>query len=218
MAGRVGHDARVRLRPISSTKQLRQVDVAIFSLRYFGHCMACTSCHDWCCQFGCDVDLQERDRLLAAARGLEPFVRAPREAWFDGEAEVDADFPSGASVRAREVDGACVFRARDGRGCGIHRYALAKGLDYHALKPRVCWLYPVTWAEGVLMPSDEARSELVCAGTGPTLYEAVRDELGVAFGEALVRELDGLAAESRRPDAAEKGRALLGRLGAPVEP
>ena len=54
----------------------------------------------------------------------------------------------------------------------------------------MCWVFPVCWEGGVLQPAGEAHGELVCAGTGLSLYASVRDELRRVFGDALIHELD----------------------------
>jgi Fe-S-cluster containining protein len=178
------------LLPISSVPVLKQVDTDIFKLRYFGHCMQCTFCADSCCQYGFDVNLAERDRILAHQDELKAFVKSPPEQWFKEQVFEDPEYETGKFVRSNVVGGACVFLNPNGRGCGIHAYALAKGLDYHAIKPSVCWLFPVTWDKGVLRPSYDVNDDLVCRQMGPTLYEMSRGELQAFFGEKLVLELD----------------------------
>jgi Fe-S-cluster containining protein len=180
------------LLPISSVPVLKQVDPRIFQLRYFGHCMQCTFCGDSCCQYGCDVNLAERERILAHKDELAAFIGVPVEQWFTTEEKEDPEYESGRFVRTRTRKGACVFLNPKGRGCGIHAFALSKGLDYHRIKPSVCWLFPVTWDKGVLRPSHDVTDDLACVSTGPTLYEMSRDELKVFFGDALVNELDAL--------------------------
>ena len=180
------------LLPISSVPALRQVDTGIFTLRYFGHCMQCTYCADGCCQHGCDVNLAERDRILAVKNELAPFIASPPEQWFHDEVKDDPEYESGKFVRTRVVNGGCVFLNPKGRGCGIHAYALSKGLDYHSIKPAVCWLFPITWDKGVLRPSWDVTEDLICRSTGPFLYDMCRDELGHFFGKPLLAELDGL--------------------------
>jgi hypothetical protein len=106
----------------------------------------------------------------------------------------DPDFPGGAATRTAVVDGRCVFRQRDARGCSLHAFALARGEDYHDLKPMVSALFPVTFGDGALVCSEElVEGSLICAGEGPTAYEMARDELGYYFGSELVAELDRLA-------------------------
>lgn len=202
--------ARVLL-PISSVPALKQVETDIFKLRYFGHCMQCTFCRDSCCQYGCDVNLAERDRILAVKDELATFVASPPEKWFTTEEKEDPEYESGKFVRTQVVNGGCVFLSPKGRGCSIHAYALAKGRDYHRIKPAVCWLFPVTWDKGVLRPSSDVHDDLQCRHTGPTLYEMSRGELEAFFGEALVKELDALlttpeviAAQPQSPHAATR--------------
>jgi hypothetical protein len=173
------------------------VDDAIFDRRYFGHCFGCSFCGDACCTHGVDVSVVERDRILARAEELEPLVRIERERWFLPTLDDDADFPGGFATRTAVVDGACVFLRRDGRGCLIHAALLARGEDYHALKPMVSTLFPVTFGDGALLCSDELHdASLVCAGDGPTAYAMARAELEFYFGAELVTELDALATRS----------------------
>lgn len=173
---------------------LTAVETRIFVLRYFRACMGCGFCHDACCTEGVDVDLENVARIRALPDDFKALIATPEEDWFTGEAVADAEFPGGAHVRTAVVDGACVFRNRKGRGCLIHAYALQNGLDYHAVKPLVSTLFPVTFEHGVLAASNElADGSLVCAtGSGPTLYDGARDELLYYFGADLVAELDRL--------------------------
>jgi Fe-S-cluster containining protein len=173
---------------------VRSVDDAIFTRRYFGHCMSCGFCADWCCSHGVDVSVRERDRILARADEIEAAVRVPRARWFVDAVTEDPDFPGGAATRTAVVDGACVFLQRAGRGCTLHALALSRGEDYHAIKPMVSTLFPVTFGDGALLASEELMDgSLVCGGTGPTAYEMARTELAHYFGEELVAELDELA-------------------------
>lgn len=170
---------------------MRSVDDAIFTRRYFGHCMRCGFCRDWCCSHGVDVSVHERDRILARADEIERMVRVPREQWFVEQVTDDPDFPGGAATRTAIVDGACVFLQRSERGCALHALALASGSDYHDIKPLVSTLFPVTFGDGSLLCSEELMDgSLVCGGEGPTAYEMARDELAHYFGSELVSELD----------------------------
>jgi hypothetical protein len=174
---------------------VHSVDARIFRHRYFGACLQCSFCGDACCDHGVDVALVERDRILAHASALEPIVGSPRGSWFISAIASDADFAGGNATRTAVVDGRCVFRQRNARGCALHAFALGQGLDYHDVKPMVSALFPVTFGEGALLCSDElADGSLICAGDGPTAYEMARGELAYYFGEDLVGELDAIAA------------------------
>jgi hypothetical protein len=141
-----------------------------------------------------DVAVTERDRILAHADLLEPVIGLPPARWFETAVEPDDDFPGGGSIRTAIVNGGCVFLRRDARGCTLHGFALDRGDDYHAVKPMVSALFPVTFGSGVLLCSAELTDgSLICAGEGPTAYEMARGELEYYFGGALVSELDGLA-------------------------
>lgn len=179
--------------------QLHSVDRTIFQRRYFTHCLSCTFCHDWCCSFGVDVDRYHVDRILAHADALEAYLGIPREQWFTGEIEPDADVPGGETWRTRVVNGACVFLNREGRGCRLHAFCLERGIEHRELKSVVDVLFPLTFEEGVLCPADEVLdNSLVCLGSGPTLYQGVKDELAYCFGPELVAELDRLEATAER--------------------
>jgi hypothetical protein len=177
-----------------------RVDLAIFARRYFTACMECGFCGDWCCSHGVDVDEENVARLLAHADAIEEATGIARTRWFRAEVTSDPEFPGGAYRRTQVEGGACVFLDRERRGCRIHAFCLARGIDYHELKPLVSSLFPLTFDEGLLHPSEEALDgSLVCLDEGPTLYRGVRDELGHAFGPALLAELDAL--ETSQPAA-----------------
>lgn len=176
--------------------RLERVELAIFQLRYFTHCLSCTTCHDWCCSHGVDVDAENKARILAQADAIERSTGVSRDRFFTGGMHDDVEFPGGASTRTAVVDGACVFLDRQNRGCKLHRYAIEVGIDYHDVKPMVSALFPVTFDDGTLHASDEATDdELVCLGPGPTLYRGARSELLHYFGEGLVAELDRIERE-----------------------
>ncbi len=182
-----------------------RIDTAIFVRTYFVNCLNCSYCHDSCCQYGVDVDAVNVARLEGYAGDLEQYTGVPRARWFTGDWCDDGEFPGGRQTRTRVEDGACVFRNRHSRGCAIHSFAIERGIDYHELKPMVSVLFPVTFDDGLLHPSNEIRDRsLQCVDDGPTLYRGVRSEIGWYFGGELVEELDafeakGLAEACRRP-------------------
>ncbi len=192
------------IRPLSRAYPTRwgapvvdRVDTAVFQRTYFMNCMQCTYCHDSCCQYGVDVDVENVARLEEHAEGIARFTGVPRERWFTDEWVDDKEFPGGRQTRTRVEDGACVFRNRKGRGCMLHSYALERGIDYHHLKPMVSALFPLTFDYGLLHPSNEiVDRSLQCIDDGPTLYRGVRDEVAWYFGKDLVVELDRFEAET----------------------
>ena len=174
---------------------LHAVERRIFRLGYFRDCMKCGFCRDACCTHGVDIDLDNAARLKAMPEEFKTYVGVPDSEWFTQEAVVDSEFPSGAHVRTKVKQGACIFLNRPGRGCKIHAYCLERGLDYHLFKPLVSTLFPLTFEKGVLAASAEiADGSLVCAGEGATCYRGARGELEYYFGEALVAELDAIEA------------------------
>ncbi len=170
-----------------------RVDPRIFTRRYFMRCLECTFCHDSCCQHGCDVDAPNLARILEHADALEAYLGVPRAEWMKPAPIEDADFPGGVIQRTQVKDGRCVFLNRGARGCGIHSFCLEKGLDHRAIKPSVCWMFPVTVNAGLLdLPTEIKDPTLICLGEGPTLYESARDDLAYNFGPDLVAELDAI--------------------------
>ncbi|UJR82581.1 Hypothetical protein I5071_46460 [Sandaracinus amylolyticus] len=212
-------DVRALSRPYPARDHapvLTHVDTAIFTARYFTRCLAHPTCRDWCCSHGVDVDEANVARLLEHADELERFTGIDRARWFRDDVTRDAEFPSGAYRRTRVEDGACVFLDRSARGCRIHAFCIATGSDYHELKPMVSTLFPLTFDEGLLRPSDEVHDHsLVCLDapdtrpSSPTLYRGVRDELRFYFGEPLLAELDALEA-AHTPHAPTRLRVVPG--------
>lgn len=182
-------------------------EVAVFTRRVVADCMthrcAMQETHseklDACCQYGCDVDLHERDAILARAQAIKPVLAAEvRELpWFDeSEPEHDPDVPSGTVVRTAVHGGGCLFLSHDKRGCAIHRASIEQGWDFRGVKPSICRLFPLSYGEGVILVSDDY-VDYSCAyqDDSPTLYQVARDALADLFGPELVRAMD--AAEQR---------------------
>ncbi len=175
------------------TPTVSSVDEDIFLKCYFTRCMECTFCHDMCCTYGADIDMENVARLEATADALEAYSQVPRGEWFTGILGSDADYPGKHFTRTKAREGICVFLNRQGRGCMIHSFCLKNDIDYHHLKPRVCWLFPITFDAGLLRPSTEIQDgSLICMNQGTTLYQAARDEIRYVFGESLIEELDQL--------------------------
>ena len=180
---------------IAGAPTISAAERGIFERRYFARCMACGFCADSCCAHGVDVDGPVEAALMRDADAIERHTGVPASEWFRAPAFADDEAPGGTLRRTAVRDGYCVFHTPGGRGCMLHSYAIAAGRDYHALKPMVSTLFPVTFGGGALVVSDELDDgSLVCAATGPTAYEAARAELAYYFGESLVNELDAVAA------------------------
>jgi Fe-S-cluster containining protein len=152
---------------------------------------------DACCQYGCDVDLREREAILGKADQIRSLMRAEvKDArWFEPDEEIDPDYPSGAVVRTEVHDGGCIFLAHDQRGCAIHRASIEQGWDFHGVKPAICRLFPISYEEDMIVIADEA-PEYSCAHVeGPTLYRITRDAIAAIFGPELVTALDAAEAQ-----------------------
>jgi tetratricopeptide (TPR) repeat protein/Fe-S-cluster containining protein len=163
----------------------------IFLKKYFTHCLECDFCQDSCCSYGTDIDTLNMKNLTEVKEEILPFIRQSDQDWFKPELTYDAEFPGNQYSRTTVLGDRCIFISKDQRGCGLHRYAIAKGKDYHSIKPFVCTLFPVTFGNGILTTSDELDdNSLACAGSGYSAYRGVRKELEYYFGNEFVRELD----------------------------
>lgn len=182
--------------------QFKRVELAVFTKRVVSDCMshrcAMQETHseqlDACCQYGCDVDLDERDAILARRDVIAPVLAAEVRdlPWFDESApEEDPDTPSGTVVRTAVHRDGCLFLAHDRRGCAIHRAAVEQGWDYRGVKPTICRLFPLTYGDGAIMVSDDY-PDYSCAyePNAPTLYRVAREALADLFGADLVRAMD----------------------------
>ncbi len=184
-----------------------RVELAVFTRRVVADCMthscAIRATHteklDACCQYGCDVDLTERDAIIARADLIRPVLSAEVQnlPWFDeSHPEADADTPSGTVVRTAVHKDGCLFLSHDRRGCGIHRASLEQGWDFRGVKPTICRLFPLTYGEGLIGVCEDYH-DYSCAydPTAPTLYQVARDALGDIFGPELVTAMDKIEAQ-----------------------
>ncbi|HEX5060010.1 MAG TPA: hypothetical protein VFV99_11655 [Kofleriaceae bacterium] len=195
--------------------RFHRVEVAVFTKRVVADCMShrCamhethTEKLDACCQYGCDVDLTERDAILARRDAIAPVLAAEVRdlPWFDESSpETDPDTPSGTVVRTAVHRDGCLFLAHDGRGCAIHRAAVEQGWDFRGVKPSICRLFPLTYGDGAIMVSDDYPDYSCAYEPGaPTLYRVAREALRDIFGDDLVHAMDAaealvLAAEPKR--------------------
>jgi Fe-S-cluster containining protein len=184
-----------------------QIEAAIFTKKLVADCMshACREVLDGknherldaCCQYGADVDLFERDKILARSDELKKILspEAAAAPWFTTDQEVMPDFPSGTSVRTARFKDGCVFLQHDGRGCAIHRASIENNWDFHGTKPHICRLFPVTYDDDSILIADDY-IDYSCAfdDRAPSLYRVQRSSLEGIFGAELIAELDAAEA------------------------
>jgi Fe-S-cluster containining protein len=186
--------------------RFKQVWESIFTRRLVADCMthACTMVdktphqqkNDACCQYGVDVDLTEREAILAKADLIRPLLRAEVQhlPWFEDEIEEDPDYPSGKVVRSAVFNDRCLFLAHDQRGCAIHRASFEQGWDFNGVKPGICRLFPLSYEDDTIVIADEY-PEYSCAHTGEmSVYRGARDGLRDLFGLELIAALDAVEA------------------------
>ena len=181
---------------VSGNMAISFVHRVIFLKTYFARCLECNFCHDWCCSFGADIDIQNVERIQQHREDILPFIRQPEGDWFDAEYNYYEEYAGNQYTRINTQGPRCVFISKDQRGCGLHRFAISKQMDYHEIKPLVCILFPLSFEEGVLTTAGELDdNSLVCAGAGESAYRAMRSELEYYFGREFVEELDGVEKE-----------------------
>ena len=132
--------------------------------------------------------------------------------------------------KTRVVDGGCIFLNRDGwkdgPGCALHQYALARGEHHMTYKPEVCWIVPLRREvrEGI---GDDGKPDVTTTITsfdrgawGPggadfdwwcttddtrafdspePLYRTMGDELTAMSSPAVYAELAGYLDRRRKP-------------------
>lgn len=175
------------------------VDTDIFVRTHHADCQNSNCCVDDCCAYGVCVDQDNISRIKAHAPRLEAFLGSSQDEWFTGEFVADDEYPGGAYMRTRVVDGACVFLNRKGRGCLLHAFCLQQGLDHHLLKPMFSSLFPTTVEAELLRPSAEVADDtLVCLDRGVTLYRGSRGSLEYFYGTVLLCELDEIERNTMR--------------------
>lgn len=174
----------------------------IFTLRVVADCMT-HSCKlvqhdnreklDACCQYGVDVDISERDGILAHREQIASLLTpdAAASEWFTREETRDPDFPTGRHVRTNRHGEGCVFLSHDGRGCAVHRAAIEGNWDMSGVKPHVCRLFPVSYDSNSIVLSDDY-PDYSCAydPDAPTVYRVAREALADIFGDDLIEVLD----------------------------
>lgn len=181
---------------VSGNVSISFVHRDIFLKTYFARCLECHFCHDWCCSFGADVDIQNVEKIQQRREEILPFVRPPEVEWFEAEYAYYEEYAGNQYTRINPQGPRCVFISKDQRGCGLHRYALSKGMDCHEIKPLVCVLFPLSFGEGILSLAPELDdASLICSGSGYSAYQSIRDELEYYFGREFVTELDGVERE-----------------------
>lgn len=193
--------------------RFRHVWASVFTRQAVADCMThnCTMVDthtvklDACCQYGCDVDLRERDAILARAEQIRPLLRAEvaGKPWFETDEEVDPDYPSGRVVRTEVWNDGCIFLAHDRRGCAIHRASLEQGWDYNGVKPAICRLFPLSYEEDQIVIADEYVDYSCAHISGISVYQQARQAIHDAFGPELVAAMDAaeakvLAAQPKR--------------------
>ncbi len=168
-----------------------KIDPQIYSARFPERCRL-DLCRSRCCRFGVWADKDEQKKIVAHrelfARFLREDTRDP-STWF-GNAEPDADCPSGIAVETQAVGGYCAF-FNPSCGCALQKGAVEAGLHEWELKPRFCVMFPLVVSEGTLCVDEDMKS-LWCMKepnrTHPILA-SVKKEVSFLFGERTAKEL-----------------------------
>ncbi|HWN66667.1 MAG TPA: hypothetical protein VNM90_03445 [Haliangium sp.] len=152
---------------------------------------------DACCRYGADVDVGEREAILAHAEDIAAILEpgAADSSWFEGPEIEDPDFPAGRYLRTATRRGGCIFLAHDRRGCAIHRASLEHGWSMDGVKPHVCRLFPLSYESDAIVLSDDY-ADYSCAYEpgAPSVFRVTRAAVEGVFGAELVAALDAAEA------------------------
>jgi len=193
MNGRV-----IRRHRLAHIAELRVSDEVL--RRRYARNSSISNCRGCCCREGVDVDIVERDRILANARLVQAQMDAGQErhraSWF-GEPFEDPDFPSGRAASTRLHGGTCTFADGDGL-CVLHKVESLGRPGVGELKPFYCRAYPLSIVEGTLVLDDKpCPGQATCCGAAETgtlsIFELCAFELEFVLGAEGVRDLRQLA-------------------------
>lgn len=146
-------------------------------------------CTSHCCTHGVWVDVRERETILqhkALIQQQMDETQVPDEgAWFEGDIEEDADFPSGRCVGTAVINNKCAFLDKRGR-CSIQVAASAAGKHQWEWKPLFCILFPVVIENSIVQFDPMLQGEEPCCTIGEKfetpLFAACKEELTYLLG------------------------------------
>ncbi|MBN1700216.1 MAG: hypothetical protein JW881_22080 [Spirochaetales bacterium] len=173
------------------------VDTDIFTTPYPSAGCIGTDCRDRCCSGGAIMDIVAFEKL----KNFRESERFKDIKWDDFAFEKDPCYPGGIGCYTPIMNGMCVFKNRETRGCGIHSFCLERGIDYRELKFFACCIFPVEVNRigektNVLTAGYELRNEgfdIACKTEGgSTVYESARDDIRYYFGDVLIDILDDM--------------------------
>ena len=180
--------------PLAQFSVLR-VSAELLRRRYARGCRT-SSCRGDCCSGGADVDVVQRDHILAhadAVRALLDRGQPPDAgAWFS-ETFADADFPSGSAASTALHEGQCIFLDHE-RRCVLQRVEETAPEGTAPLKPFFCRAFPLTIEDGVVVLDDKpCQGKTACCGAAPdgplTVFDVCAEELAFVLGTAGLAEL-----------------------------
>ena len=154
------------------------------------------SCSSACCEGGVSVDLHEKEAIMAhhalIADAMDDTQVRNASAWFEAGESDDPDFPSGACVDTKVINGKCAFLDGNGR-CVLQSAAMKAGMHQWAFKPLYCVLYPIEISGGVVSFDEMLQDEQTCCTVASEfdvpLYRACREELVHLVGEEGYEEM-----------------------------
>jgi hypothetical protein len=140
------------------------VDPELLELRFRSGC-SMYNCRAECCGGGADIDIGERDKILANVGLVRSLMDGDQEHepsnWFEDFIE-DRDFPSGHAVTTRMHNDRCVFL--NGKGLCVLQIAESQMGEGAVLKPFFCRAFPICLNNGTLTYDNQFESESQCCG------------------------------------------------------
>lgn len=208
MAGR--RQVVLRTHHLAHLPELK-VDWSVLESRFPEGCST-SSCNATCCRAGVQVDVVERDRILAHAELVQRSMDSQQDKnpaqWFERDEVLDSDMPSGRAVGTLVRDGACVFLDGSGR-CALQLASAAAAGRTIRLKPFFCYAFPLTIDDGtVVMDDDPELTQRRCCRGVPdgqlTVFDVCAAELEHVLGDDGVKELHTFASAGGGPAAVAK--------------
>ena len=167
-------------------------------------------CDGYCCRHGVHASLPEYDRIMKYRDRIEGKMDETQtrdsDRWFEDVVHEDGDFPGGICIGTATYKHKCVFLNREGL-CVLQLLEPELDLaDGEHLKPRYCFLFPITtWFGKVRFDTMNDGERPCCSlsrdGGGTPAVEAFEFEFRMLLGDEGYEELRARALE----EAAEVG-------------
>ncbi len=173
-------------------------------------------CNSTCCRRGAYVDIKERERVLAHADMIRPYLDETQTSdetqWFETEIIDDPDYVSGKCVGTNSVNGKCAMQDKRGY-CSLQVAATGEGRHKWDIKPLYCFLFPIEVIKNTLVFNPRDQGLLKCCSVYEQfevpLFRACRDEVVWLLGEDGYAIMDEHYEKTVAPQLAKTPEGLV---------